>query len=1266
MGQGLGLLTLLIGFTMFAQGNQCLVLGLLFWGFCWGMAECHHASFRCRSKLWTYVATYALCCRIGEAANPGPNEDPDFVLGAFNPAGLPGKAPFIVSHLAQGDIWAVSETHLSEDSLQQFRAGLHFARSPYKYVVGGHPVPAQNDRAHHAAWRGVALMSKFPTREVPSNLPIDVKESSRAVITTTLVHDTWITGGVVYGEPESSNYPHQKINNERLLHEVSNQVCYLNKGPRFLAGDWNALQNDLPVFDQLDGAGFVDLQDLAARAWGSPIQPTCKQVTRKDFCYVSPELQHLLKSVEIQQDVFPEHAVVFGVFHSFRQLIPRQVWFSPNPFPWPADWQVQETFWASTSGSCDDRYAALWKHIEDNACLQMPFQVPANAKGRAKTRQTRPVLDGKVPPPRKGRNGDIQPHYVCASFRHAQWLRQTRRIQAYCRHAKAHAIPSAHACAVWGSVVRAKGFHPSFERWWAQTSARTPGAPAVMPMLPPPVGVAQHILDTMCLALRQMETDLQRASRQYARLKRESNPNAIFNDLKTHVDKGVHALLRPQKAIVTEVRADDSSVVLDRIFQFDLSQPLVCNGFQLQVIHAEHDCLWLQDLTGIEIGHTITQLSKLGTDDELFTTLLQAWKEMWERHSNVPVQRWDNILEFARAHLPKLSFSWPELSVYSLGQCITHKKATTAGGLDGVSIHDLKAMPTAAFKNFVDIFAFAEQTGSWPTQIVSGRVACIAKVPEPQKALDFRPITVLGLLYSCWGTYHARYAITKLDDHLPTGLFGSRPHRFAGQVWSQLLWTIEQAYEHDIQLCGIIADIQKAFNFLPRLVVLECCAIVGVSFAVLRAWAGALNTMPRRFQVNGSLSPPAYSNCGLPEGCALSCVGMMVVDMVFHAWMTKLFPLCQALSYVDDWQILLTNPASTLPALQCLERFTHAMDLWLDQRKTHTWSICTQGRKTLRDQGLGSLAGGRNLGAHVQFTRQHTNSTLVARIQSGQALWPKLRLSACLYPTKVRAIRVAAWPRCLHGVPAATISLQAFAQLRSGAMKGLRADAAGANPMVHLGLIEHPSTDPHCWAILQTLRLTRDCGDRTRVEDVMCAIVGGSDKFPQNSITHTLCSRLQFLGWNVQADGAILDMWGSFSLFDISMAELQYRVEMQWPHVVAAQTEHRRCFTGLDRCDAADTRKWLGSLEVSDQGLFRKILNGSHFTQDGKMHCQEVDTDVCEFCACSDSRYHRFWECERFETHRTHLTTSERKCISELPEVLTCAGWSLQPTTLHD
>ena len=465
-----------------------------------GPASSHATSVRCSSFLRVPgFVVLLLMCRMGEAQNPGPT---DFVLGTFNPSGLKGKAPYIVSQLSHGDIWAVAETHLCDQSLRAFRASMHFAQGPYRYCIAGHPVPSQSNRVFHSAWRGVAVLAKHPTRAVPTCWPEGIFESSRALVSTTLVDNIWVTGATIYGEPDSCSYPQQKLNNEAILHAAASQICFLNQGPRFLAGDWNVSHGSLHAFDMLDKAGFVDLQDLAVQRWGQPIAHTCKEKTRKDFCFISRELQALLKSVQVVSDVFPDHAVLQGTFHPLGHVSPREIWTSAKPFPWPVNWNIDPTVWNTTTGSCDDKYAAVWHHLESSAAAAVPFHVPASAFGRAATQQTRAVVDGKVPPPKKARRGDIQPQYVAATFRHAQWLRQVRRLQSYIRYRKAHEEVSTHATSVWGSIVRAKGFSPTFVSWWQTCEFRVHGSPFSIPYAAPGWQLAEKIFDTVMLAFR--------------------------------------------------------------------------------------------------------------------------------------------------------------------------------------------------------------------------------------------------------------------------------------------------------------------------------------------------------------------------------------------------------------------------------------------------------------------------------------------------------------------------------------------------------------------------------------------------------------------------------------------------------------------------------------------------------------------------------------------------------------------------------------------
>eukprot|EP00435_Cladocopium_sp_Y103_P042710 s112_g11.t2 len=1144
--------------------------------------------------------------RIGEAANPGPSAhfaDVHFTLGAFNPSGLRNKEHHINTHLAHGDLWAISETHFFGRDVQKFRAALKRTRSVFQYCVSD-STSLKPSLLSQSSWKGVMTLSKHPTRVLPVPLPDVVSQSGRVLCTTTLLHDAWISGAVVYGEPNGHNYPNFEASNEMLLNAAASHVCHLCQGLRFVAGDWNVTEGSLPVFTLLEQAGFQEVQNLAFARWGHSVKPTCKQVTRKDFLFVSPELAALLTKVDVIADVWADHAIVQAQFRSPMSVTPNWVWPVPHAFPWPGNLQAPVTW-----NSCSDptvEYAELWSSVEAAAEQQLPFPVPKASKGRGKPVRPYQQKVSQFAPVKSARAGDFQPQFLGVSTKHAQWVRQTRRLQTLAR------LPadgsSIHRVELWGSICRARGFLPDFATWWAQCTFRTANAPERIMWCPPEPAQAEALFSSMSMAVRDLESSLMKQSRQYARFRRSQSPNLVFQDLKATQVPGVDVLLQPIRAKVVEV----------------------------------------------------------GLSPDLAAAFLQVWKDKWMRHAEVPEDRWDQILQFARAHMPLGRFSWPSLSPESFRDIVRHKPSKSTGGMDGVSLCDLKQMPTPVSEGFCTMYQGAELTGHWPQQLLDGKVICLAKSSHPESPLDFRPITVFSLLYRVWSSHHARAALRALEDCLPDSLYGSRPGRYAAQVWSKVLWIIEQAYVSETEVSGLVADLQKAFNFLPRRVVIEVAAQVGIPTHVLLAWTGALTQMTRRFVIRGSLSDPLHSVTGFPEGCALSCVAMVIIDFAYHRWMEVYFPLAAPLSFVDDWQIVTCQAAFVAGAKASLDKFLQGVDLQLDSKKTYTWSVSTGtgGRQQLRAAGHSVAVSGKNLGAHVQLTRQHTNATQVTRIASLNTTWPKLRLSACAYPTKVRALRVAAWPKGLHAIAATTISESLFHPMRTGAMKGLHADGAGCNAFVHLGLVEDSITDPHFWAICNTIRFVRDCGLQSDVETTLAKLTHGELQVPSNSITNTLLVRLQKLGWHITPAGRLQDVFGEFSLFQSSMSELSMRAQWSWLRYVAQQVAHRPGFQGLEHADVIATRAWLRTLSLSDRLLMHKVLNGTHITEDCISHCHGGTTQ-CPFCQSVDSRFHRFWVCDFFGHCRADVPSDVLALLATVPEFASCYGWSLRPSTFQ-
>lgn len=67
-------------------------------------------------------------------------------------------------------------------------------------------------------------------------------------------------------------------------------------------------------------------------------------------------------------------------------------------------------------------------------------------------------------------------------------------------------------------------------------------------------------------------------------------------------------------------------------------------------------------------------------------------------------------------------------------------------------------------------------------------------------------------------------------------------------------------------MSGLVLDLSKAFNTIPRVPTLGVARLLGVSQQSLVGWAGALSTLSRRFVIRGSVSPPGVFVLRIPGG----------------------------------------------------------------------------------------------------------------------------------------------------------------------------------------------------------------------------------------------------------------------------------------------------------------------------------------------------------------------------------------------------------------
>lgn len=831
-------------------------------GFCQPMKP---MQFRCIRR-WYFAIAFLSLLHSGEATNPGPQtSDSHWHLGTFNPSGLNGKQQIIAEYLDFGDIWAVSETHLSSKAMFAFRKGLRTSENPFKYIIGGFPVPPRPKSAHSGVWNGVACLSKHPTRAVPIAWPSDVFESSRIQMVTTLCGDLWITGLTIYGEPPGQSHPYAKENTERIL-QVALEAISNMPGLRYIAGDMNFQLDALEAYAMMQHYGFQDLQSIATARWGITPQMTCKTKTRKDFCFISLELQELLCQVDLIHDIWADHSVLVGKFRGGPKALLQHWWRTPLDFPWPkgfenSDFHLHQDFLQQNP---TEAYSQMWQQIETTAASHVEETTHKPRKvhfGRGQTFSTRQ---------RQGMVAPVVLKPSRQSRQHAQWFRQLRRLQAYSRFIQAHPNDTSHAHGVslWRSILTGNGFHPSFPEWWGHScQTKLEGAPECFPLTPPSHLIAESIYFSFAVEVRGLENNLLQARRKMAQTKRQELAHLVFQDIKRAPPDRLDLLLGHSHSAICEIVCDDLMVRVNPPLQLDVTRPCFIAGQSRDIVHVEDDEIYLLDLTGVEVGQLVTQSSFHGKADDLFHMFSVEWKKRWSRHRDVPASQWQQIIEFSKRHLPSFSLPYVPLTVEHLAKEIKGKKPKSSAGPDGVTLSDLKAMPSVVLHSHCQMFQRAELDGTWPEQTLVGRVASLCKVDTPQNVNDFRPITVISHAYRLWSGLRSKQLLRAIDKVCPSFLFGNRPGCTANGLWSHVQWLIEMAFFNGSQLAGITADIQKAFNFLPREVIMQACLLLGCPGPILIAWSGALAGLQRRFQIRQSLGPAEWSVTGCPEGC---------------------------------------------------------------------------------------------------------------------------------------------------------------------------------------------------------------------------------------------------------------------------------------------------------------------------------------------------------------------------------------------------------------
>ena len=129
----------------------------------------------------------------------------------------------------------------------------------------------------------------------------------------------------------------------------------------------------------------------------------------------------------------------------------------------------------------------------------------------------------------------------------------------------------------------------------------------------------------------------------------------------------------------------------------------------------------------------------------------------------------------------------------------------------------------------VDWQAYTCSMNSEENPHVGHPYAPLEKIPGAWKASQYRPLTVFSIVYRTWSSIRSKEALAYLSQFVSDHVTGNIPGKSCTDLWLNIQLHLEECEVDDAPTAGVVADLVKAFNLLPRIPLLAIGLHLGVA-----------------------------------------------------------------------------------------------------------------------------------------------------------------------------------------------------------------------------------------------------------------------------------------------------------------------------------------------------------------------------------------------------------------------------------------------------
>ena len=901
-----------------------------------------------------YAAT-----RVGESKNPGP-----FRVSALNIQALHCALDESKVDWESNDVLALSETCATQYVLDKAAKasaaqGRHaFSSRPVKrrHFKRGTVSEVRGESA------GVWISSRVHVRPIELPWPDDIADLCRACDGIIYTPDGLFYLACLYGFHQG--YVDASPKTDRIL-EAIYQRSQLLKLPAIIVGDFNASLDALPVWPHMCEKGWCDAALSHQYRTGQQPAPTYKEVSRIDFIVMNdlahrsflsydasemPISDHRMISAEFQWDKCKGLSTIYRMPRDFCQLGLEGQEFANAKVPVASQMSFD---WAMAHGTIDDAWTQYLLAMEQVATNVVHIHGKGNIPPKFLGKTTCKFVRRNCVPPviKKGRSDSFQAEVQDSGVQLRQRITQVRRFDAYLAQQHAHTPLSQRRnramYETWQAILKSPGFKPGFPTWFVNEHH------VPCPLDPPDVNVAKWMRNILAdqvqkwrscynnTRVRQIRTAFEGDWTKGGRLfhKALRSPNCPPVDAIDRVGEIAVKVARARKKGVSSFHLVHEDMQLITVGQ-KWTQGNACGV----VAGFHHGLVQLRVTRGSFKTGSITAATTCRDPNHSLRIASDFWRSFWCKPHQLdctcePVQ---SVVDA----LPALDNMQCHITLLELRNALKTLPIGKARGMDAVTNWELKYQCDGLQNMLLALLNRITSMGQWPTALSNARMHLIRKTAEPGDINSTRPICILPNVYRLWGKIMTSKCFRHLKKDIPSTIYGSVPGRSSTDLAMQLQAELEEHLITGAPLFGASLDLHKAFNTLSRPLLAKMCHKLGLG-NLWGTYSVFLGGLKRYFTVCQQWSDAISSNNGVPEGCPLSVVMMMIVTWAVTCKMQQDYPDKPMSSYVDDWTIRNGSANSLVRQLASLQKLTDAIGLSMSIKKTVPYATTPHARKTL-------------------------------------------------------------------------------------------------------------------------------------------------------------------------------------------------------------------------------------------------------------------------------------------------------------------------------